>query len=149
MSDEKEFTPGIIDEERGYGIVLVRLRECSYCGAWMFDEQKAFSNIGKNEIREQLKRAKWERQGELGMATLGTLICTKCIENGAESLECALCKKEKKSFEIKKCIGYPAEYLCKECYSTVSAEIWDIKVNELEENHKWDYEYYFLYQEGI
>lgn len=138
--NEEEFLPEVIDEVNGYGIILIRLRKCTYCNAWMFDERKSNLEIGKNEIGEQLKRAGWKRQGELGMSTLGTLICEDCIRNNAESFKCVLCGKKKKSSEIKRCIGYPAEYLCKECYSSVAAEIWDKKVEELEKMHKWDYE---------
>jgi hypothetical protein len=140
MNTEGVFTPKIIDKEGGYGILMVRLRKCKYCGGWMFDEENSYpSPCYENGIDKQLERAGWKKQGYVGMQTLDVQICEECVGKDAKTFLCAICGKQKKSSEIEECIGYSAEYLCKDCFSSISAKEWDEKVEELEEKHKWDY----------
>lgn len=66
-------------------------------------------------------------------------ICAECAEQGKASFHCALCGVLKPSSKLQYSVGSPPEYLCEDCYETVSAKVWQEKVDELDDAHKWDY----------
>lgn len=141
LTEEDGFTPTVIDEKRGYGVMVVSLRRCKYCKKWMLHDQIFPPQlIDVNSKKKQIDRAGWKKRGYVGMQSFEDQICEECVEKDIKKYPCVICGKEKKAFEIKVCIGYPAEYLCKECYAKVPAKEWDKKVDELEEKHKWDNE---------
>ena len=59
---------------------------------------------------------------------------------GKADFLCALCNERKSTDKIQESIGDAPEFLCKDCYDTVSAKIWDDKLDELQEAHRYDYE---------
>lgn len=67
-------------------------------------------------------------------------ICSDCKGKGKASFICALCEERQESDLIKESFGSPAEYLCEECYSTVSAKEWEKKTQELSESHRYDFD---------
>lgn len=69
----------------------------------------------------------------------GNAICKECVDNGRAKFICSLCRRTFPTDMIQKSVGsYLRSHLCKECFNTVSAKEWEDKVQELEENHKWD-----------
>jgi hypothetical protein len=67
-------------------------------------------------------------------------ICVECEAKGIASFICSICGERRSSKEIQESFGDPAEHLCKVCYSSVSAEVWEKKVKELWEAHRWENE---------
>lgn len=67
-------------------------------------------------------------------------ICEICKKEGKSSFKCAICDEIKPSSKIKHSFGDPAEYLCVDCYNSVSAAEWDKKVDALEGAHRYDFE---------
>jgi hypothetical protein len=67
-------------------------------------------------------------------------MCEMCKSEGKAQFKCVLCNGIKPSSEQKESFGYPAEYLCTDCYNSVPAAAWDKKVDELEEEHRYDFE---------
>jgi len=67
-------------------------------------------------------------------------ICIECEKSGKASFVCALCHENRGSEEVEESFGDPAEYLCKECFSTVSAKVWEEKTDELSRAHRYDFE---------
>lgn len=67
-------------------------------------------------------------------------ICHECVEAGKADFLCVLCGERKPSNQVQESIGDPAEFLCTGCYNTKSAKEWDEKVDELQEEHKYDFQ---------
>ncbi len=67
-------------------------------------------------------------------------ICVECEAVGKASITCVLCDTVKPSSKKQESFGDPAEYLCSDCYATVSAKVWDEKTEKLRKAHRWDFE---------
>jgi hypothetical protein len=67
-------------------------------------------------------------------------ICTICSAEGKASFTCCMCGNNYSSNNIQQRFGDPPEYLCKTCYSTVTAEAWEAMVDKLEKYHRWDFD---------
>ena len=67
-------------------------------------------------------------------------ICEECEKLGKADFECAICEKRHTTDKIEESIGYPPEFLCKNCYETVSAKEWNEKYDELLKDHRYDFE---------
>ena len=68
-------------------------------------------------------------------------ICIECEKEGKASFKCSLCNTEKPSNKLKESFGIIAtDYLCIDCYESVSAKVWEEKNEEFQEVHKYDYE---------
>lgn len=67
-------------------------------------------------------------------------ICEACAAQGKACFKCHYCNAMLSSELIEKSFGEPAEYLCKNCYETLSAKKWDEAVKQLEDDHEYDYE---------
>ena len=70
----------------------------------------------------------------------GYLICDECVKAGKADFLCALCNTRKSTDKIQESIGDPPEHLCKDCYNTVTAKVWEKKYTELLKSHTYDYE---------
>jgi len=70
----------------------------------------------------------------------GRRICEECKNSGKISILCALCNERKPSDKEQESFGYPAEYLCKDCYETVTAKVWEDKCEDLSSSHRYDFE---------
>ena len=100
--------------------------------------KNTFPNWKENDFEAQALRAKLVFQSDIKVDD--EYICEECKKNGFIDFLCALCKKRKPiSKEIER-FGDPPECLCKDCYNKVPASEWDKKIEELEEDHKYDFE---------
>ncbi len=95
-----------------------------YCKADLIAQMKRASIVFSSEIKDKD----------------GYLICEDCAKKGKATFICALCEKEKASDLKQESFGDTPEFLCKDCYNTVSAKVWDKKVKELYDSHRWDFE---------
>ena len=139
--DEVLFKPHIIEEigeNNAYGIMLVELRKCPICKKWMLTKGIFPAAAYGTDRKAQLERAGWVSQSH-SYDTMGE-ICVECERSGKETFKCCLCGKEQKTSEITDSFGKPAEFLCKSCYSTTPAKIWDEKISRLYDKHRYDYE---------
>lgn len=66
-------------------------------------------------------------------------ICTECVGAGRADFLCALCQKRKSTDKIREQFGDPPEFLCVDCYGSVTAREWGRKVNELHDRHRFDF----------
>ena len=67
-------------------------------------------------------------------------ICENCKSEGKADFLCALCNERKTTDKIQESIGDPAEFLCTDCYESVSAKEWSIAKKELYDSHRYDFE---------
>ena len=65
-------------------------------------------------------------------------ICEDCAQAGRAWFHCELCKCKLPTDKIQEQFGDPPEYLCADCYASVSAKEWDEMCDALEAEHKWD-----------
>jgi len=138
----EEYIPEQFDDH--HVKVLVELRPCAVC------KRKTVWNLGKDPWQRTFPcyiRATFERQiAKTDIRFVGGTngdrepVCIDCVKAGAITCECALCGKSKPSSEMEESVGDPPEHLCKSCYETVPAKIWDENLAALEESHKYDFE---------
>lgn len=76
----------------------------------------------------------------------GELICVECEKKGLSSFECKGCNQTKPSSKKQKSFGCRCEsdyddmdYLCSDCYSSLSAKVWDEISAALEKEHEYDH----------
>jgi len=73
-----------------------------------------------------------------------TAVCAwntqSALRKGKASFVCTLCNERRTSDQVQERFGDPPEFLCKICYSSVSALKWDQKNKELNEAHRYDFE---------
>ena len=119
----------------GYGVMLVQLCQCPCCKQMMFDGFPKWFYI---ELDAQLKRAKWVKKSDIIVDDKH--ICVTCEKAGKADFLCALCEQRKPTDKLNDSFGDPAEHLCTDCYETVPAIVWDKKVNELQEEHRYDFD---------
>jgi tRNA(Ile2) C34 agmatinyltransferase TiaS len=109
----EEYTPKII--EKNYVEMLIEGEKCKTCDRLMLPNIKRglFPNYLRINQDAQMKRA--------GMVYLsstqvdGKTICKECESAGKADFLCALCNNRYPSSEVKESIGWPAEFLCKNC----------------------------------
>jgi hypothetical protein len=117
----------------------VELRKCPTCGKWMLERTDPFPIMDENGEDLQLQRVGWVHNSDTGNNTTD-YICEECEMREKTKFGCAICGWEHPASGIQESFGCPAEHLCKECYSEISAKQWDIEKKRLEEKHKWDWE---------
>ena len=128
--------------EKKYIKVLLELERCSVCDCLMMDVtglKKVSPKYYKLELVKQLEKAKIQKRSSVYIGS-DSWLCEKCAAEDKARFKCALCRQDKKSSEIKQSFGYQPEYLCTSCYATAPAKIWDEKVTQLREAHRWDFE---------
>jgi len=118
----------------------LRVEKCPSCGKPMMDKCKygIFPFYTGNNQEAQMKE-----KGVVfrSTATMGNdPICVECKDADKASFKCALCKEMKPSSKEEESFGDPAEYLCKDCYATVPAKVWDDKAEKLRHDHQYDWE---------
>lgn len=125
-----------------YWKVVIVLKTCPLCSKKMaqkIDQQAPFSLYSRMTLKTQL-----ERIGAVGMSRALHMdsqhICVECEKKGSAEFECQLCNIVRKTSEIQQSFGLPAEHLCKTCYETVAAKDWETKVDELEDDHQYDFD---------
>jgi hypothetical protein len=128
-----------------YVEMLLEANECPLCGKVMIKKSPSrFNNIFPNYFRlnqdAQMKEAGMVYESDIEVD--GEWICVECAKAGKATFLCALCGERKPSDTEQESFGIGAfsHYLCKDCYETVSANVWDKKCKELRNKHKYDYE---------
>ena len=141
------YTPKIIEkfkcfEKKAYVEMLLELSFCSICKNIMININKdnIFPNYYKLQLKEQLKKINGQIQSNIKDKKTDSYICKSCKEKGKLTFICSICNKEHLTNNIQEEIyGDPPEYVCKTCYSTLSAKQWNTEIKELEDKHKWDF----------
>jgi hypothetical protein len=117
----------------------LRTKKCPSCGVDMMVK----ANYGVFPIgckHDQIAQMSERDVKFISKSKIGEdLICVQCESEGKAAFTCALCGKMKSSDKIKETIGDPADHLCEDCYSTVSALVWDQKIENLNRQHQWDF----------
>ena len=128
-----------LKENGTYVEMTLQTKKCPCCGKLMLE--KSETNFPSYHILNQKSQMK-----NLGLVYVGKIlvddepICVECEEAGKADFLCELCGVRKPSSKIKENIGYPSVFLCSDCYSTVTAKEWDEKIDELHEEHRFDFE---------
>lgn len=137
------YTPQKIDETTIS--FAVSLKTCYKCQRRMvskppgqYFEKNTFPNCSENNFENQAKRAGLVFQSNIKVDD--NYICEECKQSGSADFLCAICKKRKPFPKEKFSFGDPPEFLCSDCYETVSAKTWDSEVEELSDKHKYDFE---------
>lgn len=123
--------------------ILVQFKPCAACQHPCCPDlgqgyDNPFPKYYQANFREQIAKAGIRLIGRYNSSE--DPVCKECVDAGATTHECYLCRKQKKSNEIKQSFGCLSPHsLCEECYETVPAKKWDETVKELEENHKYDW----------
>jgi hypothetical protein len=135
-----DYTPSKVDQ---YYLFALQLDRCGHCTMAMMPRKADFAGIfpGYYRIRieEQMKRAsiQWatnERDKN------DDRLCEVCAVAANIQITCALCKQDRPRADIQESFGDPPEYLCKPCYTTVPANVWELKSDKLRESHRYDFE---------
>lgn len=139
MKKISEFVPTIV--EPGFGLMLVRLEQCTHCKKTMLPPEPKHSSIFPGYMyaqrANQMKRAGWVERAPVTDAEHRAL-CVECAPEFA-AFQCYSCKVTHKG-EPNRSFGWGhgADYLCTPCYETVPAKKWDALVRELEDEHRYD-----------
>jgi hypothetical protein len=67
-------------------------------------------------------------------------VCADCLAQDKVKFTCWLCKQDRPSSHIQESIGDPPDLLCRDCFETVSAKVWDEATDKLTEEHRYDYQ---------
>jgi hypothetical protein len=149
MLTEKElhdFVPPVIFEGgvHAYGFMIVELHKCPKCKKMMIRRDNSstwyrspFPRYANYDFSLQLKRAGWVLESSVMVDD--EFICQECADAGKADFECFLCKERKPTDRIQERYGDPADFLCKDCYETVPAKVWDDTSDKLMDSHRYDY----------
>lgn len=134
----ENYTPKI--HKHGQVEMLIQGEECYLCKRVMIpkDDCDLFPRYFKVSQEAQMKNAGIVFKSIVKVDDMS--ICQVCADEGKADFFCALCKDRKSTDKIEKSIGDPPEFLCKDCYNTTTAKIWDNALKELEMKHRYDYE---------
>lgn len=67
-------------------------------------------------------------------------ICEDCASKEKVWFTCELCVTKKGTDKIKKSIGDPPVFLCTDCFGSVTAKEWQETVDDLLDDHQWDWD---------
>jgi hypothetical protein len=125
--------------EFGYYKFIIETSSCPLCSLNMIKlvDGSPFPTYRELTFQEQCKRAGIVL--ESNACVDNKYICQSCADAGKANFTCAKCNESKPSYKVQESIGYPEEYLCKDCYATVSAKKWDETIEKLREDHKYDW----------
>src|SRR3990167_5573450 len=136
----ENYTPKVHENGR-YVEMLIEAKKCSCCEKIMVDK------IGYHSIFPKYLRINQEAQMKAAgfVYSTSTLvddepICLECEQAGKADFLCAMCDERKTTDKKHESFGDPAEFLCKDCYETKPAKVWDEKVDELQDAHRYDFE---------
>jgi len=148
MSNLDDYTPEIIGNKAK---MLVDLGKCSICGKKMLKitakmagnltslNFNLFPHYYVHNLRAQMNRAFIVFQSNMKDKN-NNYICEECVKEGKSTFVCALCGEKRSSDLREESFGDPPEFLCKICYETVPAKIWEEKKEELYNTHRWDFD---------
>lgn len=137
MNYKNEFTP-----DGKYVTMFIPVEECTSCRNKMVLKEK-YPGIFSPHVTmtQKAQAARIGLHWQHGKFFPGEdLLCTTCIEAGLATFKCYICKETKATDRIQESIGIlSTDYLCKDCYATVPAKVWDEKLEELEKEHEYDH----------
>lgn len=136
----EKYRPKIHDEGNWiYVEMLLEAKKCNSCQKIMIDDinNAFFPKYFKLNRAEQMIQADMVYTSSVLMN--GKLICVECEKKGKANFLCYLCNKTKTSEKVHESFGYPTDYLCSDCYETVPAKKWNEVIDELNEDHKYDF----------
>lgn len=123
---------------------MVQIARCPLCKSVMVAPTKTdglFPYGLYSGFDEQLALARWKKKVYVGDSGDHEYICSDCVAAGKATFTCALCEKAQPTTQLHKSWGFrPSESMCKTCYETVPAKVWDAKSDELFEKHRYDFE---------
>ena len=131
-------------KNRAQNLFEVEIYYCAICNAQMVYKphgmDRVFPAYQGNNFEAQAQRAGLRFVSPSRTPNDG-LVCRECFDAGKITFTCALCGKAYPGTEIQETFGaYVIDALCKTCYTTVSAEQWEAKCDELYRVHRYDYE---------
>ncbi len=133
-----EYTPQ--KNDKGQYLFVLQHEICSKCGRDMVTPPKnndVFPYWIGNNFKAQAERAELVIRSSTKVDDF--YICCDCEKDGLADFECQLCKKRKTTNKIQKSFGDPADFLCSDCYETVSAKVWDAAKDKLLEKHQHEF----------
>ena len=145
-SVEADFIPTLIElDGTTYGLMVVGLKACPKCQRYMVAAyipkgmwHSVFPLFYKINFPEQVRRAGWVIESDVQVDN--KYICKDCEKAGLADFECSLCRQRKPTSKIEERFGDPPDFLCSDCYESVTAKVWDDAVKDLREEHRYDYE---------
>lgn len=118
---------------KDYILIPIKTENCSVCNAKII-EPNYYNQFQRNYI---------EKEGIKFKANINIQnkkVCEDCYKQDKVDFKCYLCECKKPISKIKEQFGDPADLLCLDCFSSVTAKKWDDIITELEEMHKWDFQ---------
>ena len=137
----ENYTPKIVENTHVvYLEMVIEAKKCHLCKKIMLPKtgRGVFPNYIHMNQDAQMKRAGFVYSTNTEVD--GECICIECKDAGKVYILCALCNERKPSDKEQESFGYPPEYLCKDCYETKPAKIWEEKCDELRDSHRYDFE---------
>ena len=137
----ENYTPKIVENTHVvYLEMVVEAKKCHLCKKIMLPktDRGVFPNYIHMNQDAQMGRAGFVYSTNTEVD--GECICIECKDAGKVDILCALCNERKPSDKEQESFGYPPEYLCKDCYETKPAKVWEEKCDELRDSHRYDFE---------
>jgi len=138
-----EYTPKIINDR--YVLFVAQAIKCPICEKLMVKKvprdyytQSFFPGYINMNQDAQMNRAGLVYISDVKVDDCN--ICVECKESGKADFKCDLCGERKPTEKIQESFGYPPDFLCKDCYDTTPAKIWEEKIEQLESDHRYDFE---------
>ncbi len=138
----EDYVPKVIqDGEKHYIQMLIRGQKCHTCEKIMILKCNQYDLFPRSyQVDQEAQMKKGNLVYKTSVTSNERYICHECVLNNKAVFTCSLCKEEKSTAKIKVSIGDPAEYLCTDCYAVTPAKEWDEIKNNLQEDHRYDYE---------
>lgn len=125
--------------EDGHVEMLVMTHKCPTCKNPTMKglESHSIFNVrnGLNQ-KDQMMAAGIRMESKVDVN--GIKICQQCEKEGKATIHCQLCDKDQPADMVEESTGWPYVYLCKDCYATVPAKVWDKKLSDLQHEHRYD-----------
>jgi len=140
------FKPQIIEDKReshGYAFVTfaLQIRSCPICDRLMMypKVRGLFPGVAFMQQKDQMKALDIVGVGEaIPGDTWGRHACEICTAEGKVFFECFICKEQRPANERHKDVYHEA--VCNTCYETIPAKQWDEIMDEIDADHKYDYD---------
>lgn len=139
MTELEKYVPEVVDDS--HAKMIVRLSKCKTCGHFMVAKPgrtHTFPQYHALQFEAQAKRAGFKIQSHVKVDD--NYICFYCLVNDQAKFLCSLCRQRKASSKEQYHYGDPAEFLCTDCYDTVSAKVWEEAVKQIEHDHQYDFQ---------
>jgi hypothetical protein len=141
--DCENYTPQIIVKggNRVYIQMLLEGEKCHICKKVMIKKSNFYGGIFPKfcAINQEAQAKRSDLVYFSNTKVDDKYICNECESSGKATFICTLCDEHLPTSKIKLGIGTDdIDYLCTDCFSTVPAKIWHEKIEELEEDHRFD-----------